>query len=513
MERPGRIAMILGTLVGAAVTLGFLVRPFDGGPAASDANSSVLFFERIASGRTLEAWLNTTPKPLLTVAYGLLHAIDPSWTLVSLSAVFAAAVAVVLSAELARRVAGLPAAAFVAVGLTGSLGLGAEAAWAYGLPGALAFWGAAGLLLLRSRPRPGWSGLCLLFAGLARPETFIVLGIALLILAGAAIRRSPLPPGYWLLMIGWLALPILCLHDLLLTGNPLWWLSVAPHAVELNHGRARSLPGVMVMSANHVRGMWPLAIEAVAGGLILLVRRAWIPVVGLVALGPLVIVYTWALAVRHVNVLSHYYHPADMATVVGAGIAVGAGLAWARTQLAIRNDRAAGSAGRAVVVVAAVVLAVVSSNPFTPLNASARSNLGGQGRLDARVTALLPTLRAALPQRATVPVPAVGPIGSPDPVSVVLFIPRHRLPRMAVDLDLLLTSVAVLEPTRINLAAGYPPVDSVVYMDGLVDAASVGKPTEVLRVSSPTTIGAIELDPILADPARRIWIVAIKRAP
>src|SRR5258706_385175 len=112
MERSGRIAMILGTLVGATVILGLLVRPFDGGPAASDANSSVLFFDRITSGRTLEAWLNTTPKPLLTFVYGVLHTIDPSWILVSLSAVLAASVAVVISAEVARRIAGLPAAAF-----------------------------------------------------------------------------------------------------------------------------------------------------------------------------------------------------------------------------------------------------------------------------------------------------------------------------------------------------------------------------------------------------------------
>src|SRR5258705_10957652 len=101
-------------------------------------------------------------------------------------------------------------------------------------------------------------------------------------------------------MTGWLAVPILCLHDLLLTGNPLWWLSVAPHAVELNHGRARSLPGGLVMSAGHVRGMWPLAVEAVAGGPILLSRRAWSPVVALVSVGAQVILSNSAPAVRHV---------------------------------------------------------------------------------------------------------------------------------------------------------------------------------------------------------------------
>ena len=513
MERPNRIAAILGTLVGSAVVLGWLARPFAGAPAASDAASSVLYFERIVSARTLEAWLNTTPKPLLTLVYGLLHAVDPSWTLVSVSAVLAAAGAVILTAEVARRIAGLPAAGFVAVALTGSLALGAETSWAYGLPWALALWSAAGLMLLRTGPRPGWTGFFLLLAGLARPETFIVLALATVVLVGRTVRGPRPRSSDWLIMIGWLALPLICLHDLLLTGNPFWWLAVAPHAVELNHGRAQSLPKTLIESRDHLRTMWPLALGAAAGGLVLIVRRAWVLALGLVALGPLVYVYIWALSIRHIDVLSHYFHPADLAVIVAAGIAVGTGLAWGQARFAARDRRAGGARGRALVVVAAGLIAIVASNPFTPLNAGARSGLGGQARLDGRVASLLPTIKAALPQRATVPVRAAGPMGSPDPASVVLFIPRHRLPRMAVDLDLLLTSVAVLDPTRVNLAAGYPPVDSVVYMDGLIDSGSVGKPTEVLRVSSPTTVGAIEIVPILVEPANRIWIVAIRQAP
>jgi hypothetical protein len=508
-----RTAAVFGLFAVAAVVLGWLVRPFSGGPAASDAASSVLYFDRIASGRTLEAWLNTTPKPLLTAVYGVLHALDPGWTLVSLSAVLAAAAGVVLAAELARRIAGLAAAAFVAVALVGSVALGAEASWAYGVPWALAFWSAAGLMLLRDRARPGWAGVFLLFAALARPETFIVLGIAALVLVVATLRGPSPPASLWLLMIAWLALPVYGIHDLLLTGNPMWWLTVAPHAVEVNQGRSRSLGGTLLLSANHIKSMWILAIAAIAGGLVLLNRRAWVPIVGLVALGPLVVVYTWALAFRHIEVISHYYHPADMAIVLAAGVAVASGLAWAQQRLARRDPRVSGPAGGAVVVLVAALLGVVMSMPFAPLSAGARGTIALEGRLDARVAALLPRITAALPARASVPVPPVGPMGSPDPAAVALFIPRHRLPRMAVDLALPLTQIAVIDPSRIDLAKGYPPVDSVVYLDGLIDPGSVGPLTAVLRVSGPTTVGDVEIVPMLADPANRLWIVAVKRAP
>ena len=43
-------------------------------------------------------------------------------------------------------------------------------------------------------------------------------------------------------------------------------------------------------------------------------------------------------------------------------------------------------------------------------------------------------------------------------------------------------------------------MDSVVYLDGLVDPGSIGPLTAVLRVSSATTIGSVAIVPILADP-------------
>jgi hypothetical protein len=103
-------------------------------------------------------------------------------------------------------------------------------------------------------------------------------------------------------------------------------------------------------------------------------------------------------------------------------------------------------------------------------------------------------------------------MGSPDPGTISLFIPRHRLPRMAVDLDLPLTAVAVLVPARVDPAQGYPPVGSVVYMDAKIDPGSVGSGTAVLRVTVPTTIGGVRIVPVKTDPGAGIWIVRVEPA-
>src|SRR5689334_22728547 len=130
--------LVIGTFAAVTAVLIWLVRPFDGGPAASDAASSVLYWDRIVRGDHLETFLNTTPKPLLTVVHGILHAIEGGWGLVSLSSILATAAAIVLSGEVVRRVAGWPGAAFAVVALTGSLTLLTNTSWAYGLGWAFA---------------------------------------------------------------------------------------------------------------------------------------------------------------------------------------------------------------------------------------------------------------------------------------------------------------------------------------------------------------------------------------
>ena len=100
------------------------------------------------------------------------------------------------------------------------------------------------------RPRWGIAGVALGLAALARLETFLVIGLALGVLAamrfGPAKWRRPVPAGAWRISIGLLALPVMCLHDVLLTGDPFFWTSVAASysATAESAGRLPSLAAV-----------------------------------------------------------------------------------------------------------------------------------------------------------------------------------------------------------------------------------------------------------------------------
>jgi hypothetical protein len=104
-------------------------------------------------------------------------------------------------------------------------------------------------------------------------------------------------------------------------------------------------------------------------------------------------------------------------------------------------------------------------------------------------------------------------MGAVDPSGVRLFVPAHRLLRLALDLGLPLTEIAGIDPKQVDLARGYPPVGSVVYLDGFVEPASAGDPTLPLRVTVPTVAGGVLVVPIVANVAAREWIVRIDPVP
>jgi len=104
-------------------------------------------------------------------------------------------------------------------------------------------------------------------------------------------------------------------------------------------------------------------------------------------------------------------------------------------------------------------------------------------------------------------------MGAADATRIRLFVPAHRVPRLALDLGLALTQIGKLEPLRVDLARGYQPVGSVVYIDGRVEAASIGGGTTALQVSAPTEVGGVVVVPIISDPIGRSWVVRIDPAP
>jgi len=180
------LGLTLAAALAAIVALE-LVRPFAVGPVGFDSATSVIYFDRIAAGRQLEAFITATPKPLLTVIYGALHALSNDWRPISWATIGAYAIGVALAGWLATRVAGLPAGVFAVAALLASSTLLGDVAIAYAVPWALVGWMVAGLAVTESRPRFSLAGVALAMAGLARLETLAVVGVAA---AAIAARTS-----------------------------------------------------------------------------------------------------------------------------------------------------------------------------------------------------------------------------------------------------------------------------------------------------------------------------------
>jgi hypothetical protein len=498
-----------GLFVVAAAIQAYLIRALDG-PAAPDAASSVLYFQRIIAGRHLEAFVNTTPKPLLTVIYGTLVTRTHDWRLISLATVAAAGCAVVLGAELARRLGGIAAGAFAFVALAGLPSFLGEVSWAYGLPYAMALWFAAALALVRDRPRYGLAGLFLFVAALARPETYIVLGLATVAIGVAWLRDRDAARHGVPLLVGWLALVGMGIHDWLLTGDPMWWATVAATNAAATPGQRLSIGGVLRETLDRTRALGLTAVLAVVGTAILFSRRRWTVLVGLVALGPVVVLEGVFFAWRGLDVLGHYLHSVDVVAVIAASVTVGAGVDVVIAALRMRAPRDVGAADRSVAgalaVVAAAVVAVAIT-PFAPLSAPARASLGRQAQLAVDERRVLPALECAIGRGR-----GSGCIASPAPDGLKLYLPSLQLIRFTVDLDIPVTRATTLNVARLRQGAGYPPPDSLVHLDRRGDVPAVEQASAWLRVISPTDVANVHLVPLFADPTDGLWVVRIDPA-
>ena len=115
----GSISLLIAVAMGLmALAVGVLVaRPFSAASIAFDSQVAVLHAERIASGQHLEAYILTTPKPLLTAVFGTLYALTTDWRSLAWATIAAYAVAVAAATVLAYRLRGLIAALFSGVAL------------------------------------------------------------------------------------------------------------------------------------------------------------------------------------------------------------------------------------------------------------------------------------------------------------------------------------------------------------------------------------------------------------
>ena len=80
-------AAILAFLFGAGlVAVAALFRPWNTPAIGFDSAASVLYFDRLGAHQSLEAFVGSTPKPLMTLLYGVAFNLFHDWRLVSVLA-------------------------------------------------------------------------------------------------------------------------------------------------------------------------------------------------------------------------------------------------------------------------------------------------------------------------------------------------------------------------------------------------------------------------------------------
>ena len=392
-----REILIVGLFLVSIATGLWVVQPFQTASLGRDAAAPVIHFERIAAGERLEAYLGITPKPLITLINGSVYSIARDWRPVAWMEIVAYALCVVAGAVLAMRVGSLASAAFVSTAYLVSPILLQELAFLHAVPWALLAVLVAGLATTGDRPRYWLAGFALMAGTLARLETILIVGLAFAVLILLEIRARvssgsrPRTDASWILL-GLLAIPVMAVHDLLLTGDPLFWTKVAQINSEVA-GTAQGPGFVIAFIGNHLLSIAPLVGLAAIGGLHLIQRRHWSLVVGLLAIGPGTAAFLLFMATRGVFFLAPLPRcdrpwPHFAAGISLAAIDVPAIRRWVNRH--IHDRRALGAVAVSVGAMAALAFA-----PVGVLDPVVRQVIKTQAQLlrneNRAVEAILPT--------------------------------------------------------------------------------------------------------------------------
>jgi hypothetical protein len=519
-DRRALVAVLAAVFIASVAVAASAIRPWIAAPLAFDTAASVLHFDRIVAGHHLEQAITTTPKPLLTILYGLVYSAIGDWRAISVAALGAWGLCVTGGALLAWRLGGAVAAAFAGVSLVVSPRLLLETSWALGSVWALLLWIVAGLAVTAGRPRWGIAGVALGLAALARLETFLVIGLALAVLAamrfGPPRWRRPVPAGAWRISIGLLALPIMCLHDVLLTGDPFFWTSVAASysATADSAGRLPSLSAVAHDLADLASGQAAVTILAVIGVAVLAARARWAILVGVLALGPGMAAFLLVLAARHTFVDPRYLVPISVAMIFAAavglsGIVVPDLVPFLGRRLRALGERSARerpTAYLAAVSVAVAAVAIAFAPAIGPLDRSTRVTIASARHLARTADRAVPLIRTALAGgTAGRPASSASAARAGTPPDLVV-VPVPIRPRVAVQLDRSLDDVGSFRDPA-AWAAGAPKAGQLILID--VDPSAPAAATAAFRLSGPATVAGVSLIPLISDPADGTWLLQV----
>lgn len=518
------LPLALGALAVVVAAAG--VQPW--GPAMNDPDSmsSVLYFQRLAAGHRLEVTVLTTPKPLLTLVQGLTWTLTHDWRALVWETVLVHGMGVALLARLAARAAGAVAAAAVAVMLIASASQLQEVSQANSLVWSLAAWAAAGVAATAPRPRYWLAGVALAVGGMARHETWVLVAVLTVLTACVALislaRRAPgvreastWPSARELapLLVGWIAVPVQLLHDLLLSGDALYWSKASVAYTALVTPDLAPVPPVrFALNVLERYAAMPLLVAlALIGVAYLVVERRWAILLGLgwvtIGIAAMLGLLSW----RAVYVTDRYFEQPTLGLVLAAAIGLGA-LAHAMAVWIGAGRGITGRWGSVAAALAAGLIALALVPPW-PMDAALRGRLTSMRAAVANLESVMPRLRdVAAPLRdgpAPPPRTVTGGFTEVDAQRAGLVVPRPFQRRIAIDLDLPLTVVA---DSRVAFTAA--PAATVlqpgqwVFHDAYVDT-----PPElftVLEVDQATRLGGVEITPV-EWRAGAYWLLQVAR--
>ena len=497
LARWGEPIVVLATAGLTAVVLIALIRPFHVGPVGYDTAASVVYFEHLIQGVRLSAPVGATPKPALTLIDGALWWFTHDWRAIAIVTIVVDAFAVGFATVLAGRLGGPVAAGFAALAFLGSWDLVSDTTIAYATPLALAGLLLAGLALTRPQPRFGVAGLGLLLAALARFEaiTLVVpMSAGLAISWARARQRGERPswmPGALALLAPVLTVPLMALHDLLIAGDPLYWLKVPGQFSAAFASSVLDPAALAAFAVTHYGATLPtLGLAAV--GIVWLLRRGQTTIaVGLGGLALGVLGFLFVLAARGTYVSSRYFYLADLAILFAAAVGAGGLVSAAGRGLRgrIRRFPAPGPRLRlGGLVIVGVLIAGVAAQPITPLDAG----LSHSVRLTVQTYWNADKVATVIDQRAD---------GS---VSGSFLVPGLLVPRLALStgrpMDAF-TSIRVDPPLQL------PPAAILVYHDRGTD-----RPVDAFRtIERPRRFRVADrcLVPVIVQPLAGFWLYRV----
>lgn len=498
LTRPGdRLPPFLMAALSLAVGLA-IVRPFVDVPVSFDTQATAVYFDRLIHGLRLEQALSTTPKPFLTIVEGAARTLTGDWRLIVWLTLAAQAAASGLAVVLARRAAGTVAGLAAGLVVAGTPMLIEDAAFGNAVSWALLGWLAAGAFLIAERPRPVAAGIVLGLAALCRLETLVVVSVVGLALLWARFGPWFLPGprptvvrSVWLaVLLPFASLPIMLLHDWLLTGDMFFWMKVSQR---YTHAHVQGILDPLERLAWFVRRylkLWPALVLGLLGAWALFRGRRWGHLVGLIAIGPGIAAFILLLAARGLYAPERYALPVDLALFLLAAV----GLASVIGTVAKRagdTPAATKAVAGAVFTLGFVACALFGAGPFDPAMNRVIWDLRilneNTGSLEPRILQSVESSSLAVAPR--------------------LVVPTAVRPRVALDLGIRLGDVAGMSLGWIDPSKALLRDGQVVLHDlhGDIPGGGYG----ILEGTGPVKIGEFTLQPIEIDQSRGVWLYLV----